>query len=275
MNASERKRITDRIFKMRGEINDCVFANDVEGQNQRLDAISGLERELQDGVENGKDGPTVNETADEATEEPDSIEEATSAVTDALTELGTVLTDDSLFAVLYELNNPLQQQRNEQTAQARTLRESYAALLPTVEAKRRILSRQVDEELAEGRDGEARKQESAELERNLAKIEEQAEACERRLRELAEEQQENYRAVLDETYPFISQSMIAVEVALLTVLDKVSADLQRFGRESGISGGRNGLPGLVWQKHIAGLTPTPLGTQQERALYDRLRQWFT
>lgn len=199
------------------------------------------------------------------------FQEKADAASKAIEALGVALTDDGLFGRLDEINRPLQQEAEEHAARAKTLRESHQELQPRVESRVRVLSREIDAALSEGRDEDAdeKRQESTGLKAKLKNILSEADACERRGQELAERQKQNYRAVFEETYPAIRENTVAVEIALVALLDKVWGDLQRFGQESGLM---VGLSPLVRPQHQADLTPRESGP--EKVWFGKLRDWF-
>lgn len=198
---------------------------------------------------------------EELAEQPISSED----VEFVLEGLGDAL-DDKLSGALNTLNAPLNEERIRLVTKARTLRESHAEFQIRVAAKARLLDRQIDESVAEGRDDEAatKRQERVVIERNLRGLITQAEDAERRAGEIAEKTRWNYRAVFERAYPEIRQSVVAVEIALLGLLDKVREQLIQFENESGL--------GLVRNEHLSDLTPRDHGV--EARYFQGLRRWF-
>jgi hypothetical protein len=185
----------------------------------------------------------------------------------AIEELGIELLDHGLFGRLRELNQPLQTERDAAAQEAQTLRATHAQLKPRVEAQTRVLTAEADRLFGAGDDDGAAKarQEIRELADNLNNIVAQAEAREQRVREIAERQGWNYQAVFEEAYPEIRAACIAVEIAVVQFLDKVDADLRRFGNASGIDR-------LVTNRHLLDLTPREQGP--EKKWLEKLRLWF-
>lgn len=184
----------------------------------------------------------------------------------ALQDLARELIDDDLRGGLAALNGPLEKKHANQTAQARTLRESHQQLQERVAARKRVLAVEIDRALSEGRDddAEAHRQEGAGLEQSLKDILAQAEACEARAGELAVEMSRNYRAVFERVYPEITQSVIAAEIALLKMLDAVKAGLIQYESKSRLS--------LLTNQHFLDLTPRDYGP--EKRYFESLRRWF-
>jgi small-conductance mechanosensitive channel len=201
------------------------------------------------------------------------IKEKVNVVQTAINELGTALTDNALFARLADANGPLQQEADEQATKAATLRDSHQKLGPVVAAKTRILSREIDRDLVEGRNEEveAKRREIEQLKANLDGIAAEADACEVRALELARQQKQNARRLFEETYPQIRESTAAVVIATVQLLDKVWGDLQRYGAENGPAPGLPGQP-LVKLHHWEDLTPRESGP--EKPWFFKMREWF-
>jgi hypothetical protein len=205
--------------------------------------------------------------------DPNQIKEKVDALRKAIDGLGCDLTDVGLFARLSEVNGPLQQEATEQAAKAATLRESHEKLQPIAEAKQRVLARKVDEAVAECRDDDAlaMRQEIADLKAHLEGVLTEAVACEARVIELDREQKENARKLFEETYERIRGATSGVVIASIQLLDKVWADLQRYGQENGPAPGTLGQP-LVGLRHWADLTPLEHGP--ETPWFLKMREWF-
>jgi hypothetical protein len=184
-----------------------------------------------------------------------------------LEELAVELTDRRLFGQVRARNLPLQELREEVAQEAMTLRGEHAQLKPRVDAQTRVLAAEADRLFGAGDDDGAAKarQEIGDLDVNLRNILSQAEAREQRVREIAEQQAWNYQDIFTEEYPQIRDAVIAAEIALVKMLDKVDADLRRFGNASGIDR-------LVTNRHLLDLTPREQGP--EKKWLEKLRLWF-
>jgi hypothetical protein len=193
-------------------------------------------------------------------------------VTKAIEELGVALTDKGLFSPLAEANGPLQQEAAEQKEKAETLRQSHQKLEPVVAAKSRILSGEIDRALVEGwhEDMEVKTRESADLKANLAGILTQADEAEARVRQLQQEQTQNYRSIFEQTYPQIREATAAVVIAVIALLEKTWGDLQRYGQQSGLTAGVRVQP-LLHNQHWADLTPRETGP--EAPWFAKMRDW--
>jgi hypothetical protein len=201
------------------------------------------------------------------------ISERVSAIRDAITALAVGLTDQELFAKVQALNDALQREADEQVAQIRRLRESRPELAEVVEARSRILNRQIDDAILEGQQElvASKRGEIGSLKEKLVEIDKQIADSQGRLGEVVRERQQNYRNVFEEGYPIIRESTVALSVALCELLDKVWDGILRFETESEILAGPGAQP-LVSSAHRSNLTPDERGGEAEWFL--GLRKWF-
>lgn len=215
----------------------------------------------------------MNKVADQIEQDSEQENEATAIelVEATLEELADEITG-KLCSDVSAINAPLMWEAEQQTEKARSLRAQHAQLTPRVQASGRIIDREIDELIAQGGDAEAKRQERAELETNLAAILAQAEACERRAAELRAECGQNYVLVYNMNFPQIRESCIAAELALVNkLLNPVWAGLLRFQGESGLLNGDK-LVMFVPDAHRDLLTPEDRG--QEKLPFQKLMSWF-
>lgn len=164
---------------------------------------------------------------------------------------------------LNEINNPLRQEAEEQRVKAAKLRQSYEELKPRAESRTRILATEIDAALSEGRDSdaEAKRKEAAELEASLQEILRQTDACQARVRELAEQQKANARDIFNDTYPAMPQAAHAVIESVVDLLDGLEDGLRRFVEVAGIQGTFPYL--FLKQRHIDNLIPNTMNGGRE------------
>jgi hypothetical protein len=201
------------------------------------------------------------------------ISERVGAIRDAIAALAVALTDQELFGKVQALNDALQREADEQVAQIRRLRDSRPELESVVEARTRVLNREIDDAILEGQRElvASKRAEIVSLKEKLVEIDRQITDSQGRLGEVVKERQQNYRNVFEEGYPVIRESTVALSVAVCELLDKVWNDILRFEVESEILAGPGAQP-LVTSAHRSNLTPDEHGVEAEWFL--GLRKWF-
>jgi hypothetical protein len=193
-----------------------------------------------------------------------SLADKTAQAAISLRELSEALAG-ALPQELRAVNAPLEAEEAEKRDKAQTLRASHNQLAVRVQAQQRILAREADEAFAQGQDAIAatKAEESAELQRNLTGIAAEAEACERRVAVLAEEQRLNYQRIFEARYSGIQGACVDVSVEVSKMLDSAWNAILSFESHSGAT-----RP-FVRSSHRLNLTP-----DEDSAYFTSLRKWY-
>ncbi len=203
--------------------------------------------------------------------EAETIEDQVMYVEEFVEDLLQALTQGphSLFEKCRAANEQLLSKEVAEQEKALELRETARQFKSRVEARQRILSREVDEMLADGRDRDAeeKRRESAKLESDLADILKQAEACEMRAGEAAAEQGANFIRHFNENFPQLRAATVRTIIAAVGLLDGVEAALRAYQLRSGLP-----RPFISEINHLMDLTPREQGFEQR--YWQSLQGWF-
>ena len=185
----------------------------------------------------------------------------------ALAELGEALMtgEESLFTKTADAIAPLGVEAQKLHAESKTLSEAAQQLRPIVEAKVRVLMRQVDDALIRGDQDEAAslRAQAKNLEDQLQATVQNAESCEARAIQLERQIKGTGLKVYAQFYPSIRLATVEICRAVVNLFDTVQDGLVRHAAENGYA-----------VKHMDLINLTPYENGPERTIFLALLRWF-